>query len=342
MRLCLALPSGATDCCSIALVESEVKEVVQITLDSISKYASVEYSQLNDEEKQEMTEIIQVTVLEQLILSKVPNIDHPEVYMLCEYLPPEDIQIIKETFSFETYQMDFKEESFQVVSKYETCGDEAPGPTGRASKRENEELVPSDSEVIITVVDFKRGDAEFMPSKTITTARDAEDIRRYTQSSILVECIYLVLSAGGNVYSYGKNYEKVMQDVAQKTMEAIKESVHIQASMEKLRIVWGKKDQTNKKKAEAVVALIGKTFTYATKVIYTILKGFLKHVSIKKFLLRLGATIALIATAAFTEGMSLIGPAILAVANAAVHLCYFYKKIKNLDKVDEIISKHHI
>ena len=280
----------------MAAENEKVSQAVQEALALIEKNAPEEFSKLNaDRKSKDAITKAAMTAAEEEVKLAHEFASRPEQDIrkrLAKHLPEDRIKLIEEALSIPTFRMEITK---MKSGKY--------------------------------LVQLKRGDKEFLPSRELATLADIDWAKIMQYASIVVEAVLLVMQAVGIGVSVSA---KTMKATIEATAEAIQRSSAFQRAIEAFVTEWNEAGGSAWAKAKALFHLIKDTF--AAGLLWTIIKSLCSNMKWYDWLETAAKVSAMIIAALATEGAALIAKIALTVL-AAVD---FAKKIANLAQLEEI------
>ncbi|PIK41294.1 hypothetical protein BSL78_21856 [Apostichopus japonicus] len=271
-----------------------VEKAVKVVLEDIAKYAPEEYKKLNAEpaKKEKIIQAARATATETLKLNdELRNQPEDISARLSKHLSDERIQLIRGGLEIPTFRLEI-------------------------AKRDDEKHW----------LELTREGKQFLPSRAISTALDADWGSVMQLASILVEAILLVMSAVGISVSPS---EREMEQAVNETAQAIRANSKLQRALDDFVAAWNSSGSAYSK-ATALFYLIKDS--YAAGILWTIIKSLCSSMAWYEWLETAAKVTAMIVAALATEGVALIAEIALIVLSAVD----FARKIANIIQLSEI------
>ena len=255
-----------------------VSQAVKGALEQIQQNAPEEFSKMNVDPKDAITEAARAAATEEVKLahefSSRPDQDIRE--RLAKYLPEDRIKLIEEALRIPTFRMEITQKS---DGKY--------------------------------LVQMTTEGKEFLPGKELATVTDIQWASILQEASILVEAILLVMSAVGVNPSVSQS---TMTATIEDTAEAIENSSALQRAIAKFISSWHAAGGSAYQRAKAIFILLKES--YAAGIVWTIIKSLCREMKRYDWLETAAKVTAMIIAALATEGAALIARIALVVMSA--------------------------
>ncbi|PIK50570.1 hypothetical protein BSL78_12549 [Apostichopus japonicus] len=271
-----------------------VEKAVKAVMEDLGKYAPEEYKKLNAEraKKEKIIQAARATATETLKLTnELRNQPKDIAARLSKHLSDERIQLIRRGLEIPTFRLEI-------------------------SKREDGKHW----------LELTREGKQFLPSRAISTAQDADWGSVMQLASILVEAILLVMSADGISVSPS---ESEMEQAVNEAAQAIRANSKLQKALDDFVTAWNSSESAYSK-GKALFYLIKNS--YSAGIMWTIIKSLCSSMAWYEWLETSAKVTAMIVLVLATDGVVLIAEIALIVLNAVD----FARKIANINQLSEI------